>query len=173
MDPEAYQKIRGNGQFDIVRSNIQRFIIERDRRGVDCKIAIQLLRTKYNKDEDIDKMAGYFGRHANVKFVEKMAVRHPRTEDLTAHQYANVPADKTKCRMISSELCVLWTGECVPCCWDARGEQVIGDLRKQRLIDIWQGARHKEMQQLLRRGALSRLPLCGKCFAPSKDDIAI
>jgi MoaA/NifB/PqqE/SkfB family radical SAM enzyme len=173
MDPDAYKKIRCNDKFDIVRSNIQQLIVERDKRGVDCRIAIQLLRTKYNESEDIGEMADYFGRHSNLQFVEKLAVRHPGTADITVFKSANVLANKTKCRMISGQLCVLWTGECVPCCWDASGEQIIGDIRKQRLIDIWQGAQHKDRQQLLRRGDFSRLPLCEKCFGPSEDDVIV
>jgi sulfatase maturation enzyme AslB (radical SAM superfamily) len=169
LDPEAYQKIRCNDKFDTVRSNIQQLIAERNRRGVDCKIAIQLLRTKFNRDEDIGEMADYFGRHPNLQFFEKLVVRHPGTADVTVSKRANILANKTKCRAMSVQLCVLWTGECVPCCWDANGEQVIGDFIKQRLIDIWQGARHKELQQLLGQGAFSRLPLCEKCAGPSGD----
>lgn len=65
---------------------------------------------------------------------------------------------------------MLWTGECVPCCWDADGEQIIGDVRNETLVDIWQGKRHKKCSSnyIRETGVLS---LCDKCTGPISDNI--
>jgi len=59
---------------------------------------------------------------------------------------------------------VLWDGQVVPCCRDARGKLVLGDLREQTLSEIWAGPRAVALRDLLASGA--KPPgghLCAQC----------
>lgn len=171
LDSIAYKKIRNNKHFEKVKSNIENFITERDRRNSDTKIIIQFLRTSHNMDEDLTTMMDYFGKHENVRFIEKRTDKHPNGGDITVVSVEEKFNNKRSCFKIRNEFCILWTGECVPCCWDADGEQIIGDVREETIAEIWQGERHKTMQQQLYNGMEGSLPLCDKCSGPVCDDI--
>ena len=169
MDPEAYVKIRVNKHFEKVKTNIEKLIRRHRETGSKAKIAIQFLRTQHNRNEDIIDMIEYFGNHSNVKYIEKRTDKHPKGADITLVDWEDVALQKTHCSKIRSELCVLASGECTACCWDADGEMIIGDVRTQSLSDIWQGQTHKMMQLRLRMGAFGELPLCEKCTGPVTD----
>lgn len=171
MDPDAYKKIRNNNYFEKVKNNIEKFIVERNRRKSDTIITIQFLRTAHNMDEDLTNMMDHFGQHDNVRFIEKRTDKHPKGGDITIVALDDEFNHKRTCFKIRSELCVLWTGECVPCCWDADGEQIIGDVRNESLAEIWLGERHKKMQQQLYKGEEGVLSLCDKCTGPISDNI--
>lgn len=171
MDPVAYKLIRNNNHYERVRHNIEKFIAERDRRNSDTKIVVQFLRTANNMDEDLTAMMDHFGLHQNVRFIEKRTDKHPNGGDITIISPDHKVDNKRTCLKIQSELCVLWTGECVPCCWDADGEQIIGDVREENIASIWQGHKHKEMQHQLQTGIKGCLSLCDKCSGPISDNI--
>jgi len=172
MNPDAYKNIRNNKFFTRVRNNIANLIAERDKRGVDCKIVVQFLRTSFNKDESISDMMDYFGRHDNLKYIEKGTVRHPNGGDIAIYNSTNKQDYRIGCYMAKRQLVVMCTGECASCCWDADGEQIVGDVRKQTIADIWQGHEHRQLQARLDAGDFSALPLCAKCSGPDTGDEA-
>lgn len=172
MDPESYKQIRNNDFFERVRSNISRLISDRNRRNIDCKIGIQFLRTSFNEDEDIDLMMDYFGHHENVEYIEKGTVKHPRGQNIALYSSSNIRDKRIGCSMAQSQLCVLSSGDCVACCWDADGEQTIGNIRQQSLNEIWQGQARRSILESLDKGDFSNLPLCAKCAGPGEGDEA-
>lgn len=172
MDPTAYQEIRNNPYFEKVRDNISKLIEERNKRGSDVEISVQFLRTSQNANEEISTMMDYFGHHPNLRYIEKGTVKHPNGKDIAIYSSTNIVDKRIGCGMMHSQLCVLCSGECVPCCWDADGEQVIGDVKTQSLAQIWQGKTHKRMQAEVDAGDFSDLPLCQKCAGPGEGDLA-
>lgn len=169
MDPEAYRNIRNNPHFEKVRSNVASLIAERDRRNAECQIVVQFLRTQHNRDEDIGAMMDYFGFHPKVKYIEKRTDKHPKGADLTVFAEHDGMKAKLNCAKIRSELCILSSGECLPCCWDADGDQVIGKLPDQTLAEVWQGHRHRKMHNQLVCAQFELLPLCDRCSGPVSD----
>lgn len=171
LDPEAYVKIRNNKHFERVKQNIENFITERNRRNLNTKIVIQFLRTRHNYDEDITRMMEHFGAHQNVKYIEKRTDKHPNGGDITIFggKFDKHAVARATCPKMSNELAILWSGECVPCCWDADGEQVIGNVLNNTIGEIWQNETHRRFQQSLKDGVHTELPLCKKCTGPVDD----
>lgn len=116
MDIDAYRKIRNNANFELVKRNISNLISERNKRGNDCQIIIQLLRTLYNENEKINAMMDYFGYHRNLKFIEKTTIKYPYGANLTLSSDLDEKPLKQICNSIRNQLCILSSGECVPCC---------------------------------------------------------
>jgi hypothetical protein len=167
MEPEAYAKIRNNRHFEKVKTNIERLVTEHERRNSQAQVVIQFLRTQHNWDEDISAMMEHFGKRSRVKFIEKRTDKHPRGADITLiRNKRDVFVSKSGCPKAQNELCILWTGEAVGCCWDADGEQIIGDVRNETIREIWQGEKHREMQRHLAAGTPGVLPLCDRCTGP-------
>lgn len=170
MYPEAYRKIRNNDNHEKILSNVKYFIEERKRSNSNCEITIQFLRTQFNNDEEITGMMDFFGYHPYVKYMEKGTVKHPRGGDITVYRGANILDNRHDCCMCKSQLCILNSGEAVACCWDANGEQIIGDIKKETLAEIWRGKRHTAMQAALANNDFSLLPLCARCAGPGIGD---
>src|SRR5437764_1183387 len=55
-------------------------------------------------------------------------------------------------------------GRVTHCCYDAHGEQILGDLKTQSLQEILNGERMKEMQSAFERRDFTNLPRCAECF---------
>ncbi len=167
--PDAYAQIRGNTHHDRVCDNVARFIAERNKRNADCEIVIQFLRTKHNQEEDVTGLVNLFGIHPKVRYIEKRLDKHPNGADL--RMFSN-PADysaKLQCHMSRDQLCILWNGDCVPCCWDSDGEQSIGNISQEALCQIWQGTKHRAFQKRLAEARFDELPVCKNCPGPVTD----
>lgn len=172
MDAEAYKNIRNNDHFERVKNNITHFIKKRNDSKSNVKIAIQLLRTNHNIDENIHEMMDYFGNHEAVRFIEKRTDKHPNGEDITIGKSYSPKSDTSKCIKIFSELNVLSDGRIAPCCWDADGAQIIGNVHTQTIAEIWQGIKHIELQNDLKNGNFAQLSLCEKCTDPVTDPVS-
>lgn len=169
MDPVAYKKIRNNNHFERVKRNIENLISERNRRNSDAQVVVQFLRTSHNMDEKLSEMMDHFGNHDHLRFIEKRTDKHPNGGDITILSVEHKWNPKRNCVKMHTEFCVLWSGECVPCCWDADGEQIIGDVKLNSINNIWQGELHKQMQGQLFRQDKGCLSLCDKCSGPVSD----
>jgi radical SAM protein with 4Fe4S-binding SPASM domain len=167
--PEFYAKIRNNNRHQRVCDNITKLIAERNRRDADCQIVLQFLRTRYNKDEDVRGLVELFGNHPKLKYIEKRTDKHPDGMDLTAFSNPEDHTGKRTCNKARGELCILWDGTCLPCCWDADGLQPIGNVTHQPINQIWQAERHKAFQRKLAEGRFEDLPLCHRCSGPVID----
>ena len=55
-------------------------------------------------------------------------------------------------------------GRVTHCCYDAHGDQVIGDLRTQSLTEIIEGSKLVQMQELFDKRDFTELPRCAECF---------
>jgi hypothetical protein len=56
-------------------------------------------------------------------------------------------------------------GKATLCCWDTHERAVIGDVAREHVLDIWNGAVNREYRALLARGRRDRILLCSRCEA--------
>lgn len=67
------------------------------------------------------------------------------------------------CRSIFIDFIILWDGRVVPCCWDVNGDIVVGDVNKQKILDIWHGKKMNNLRRLHNEGKRQELKLCSIC----------
>ncbi len=67
------------------------------------------------------------------------------------------------CRSIFIDFIILWDGRVVPCCWDSNGDIVVGDVKKQKILDIWHGKPMNELRKFHNEGRRQELKLCSIC----------
>lgn len=67
------------------------------------------------------------------------------------------------CTYPFASVCVLWDGKVVPCCRDAEGIYVLGNLEEQSLADIWRGERAEALRQDYLRDDFAAGHLCSDC----------
>lgn len=73
------------------------------------------------------------------------------------------PGERTfACKAAWESVVILWDGRVVPCCWDYDGKMTMGDLNRQTLAEVWNGAAYREFRRLELEGK-NTSDLCRNC----------
>lgn len=67
------------------------------------------------------------------------------------------------CTYPFSSVCVLWDGRIVPCCRDAHGRFVLGNISETPLAEIWQSPKAEALRQAYVRDTFGQGHLCEDC----------
>ena len=73
------------------------------------------------------------------------------------------PAPAYLCNYPWRSVVVLWDGRVVPCCRDDDARLVLGDLKRERLRDIWHGVCAKALREAHSSGRFDGPHLCEEC----------
>jgi radical SAM protein with 4Fe4S-binding SPASM domain len=60
-----------------------------------------------------------------------------------------------------------YCGNVTICCFDDKDETILGNWRKQKLHDIWNGDQYKEIRRLHATGNYYKMAMCRKCYMPN------
>jgi len=69
------------------------------------------------------------------------------------------------CLKIIHEMFFYVNGKATICCWDSHERAVIGDVTKQHVLEIWNGAINQHYRKLLGQGRRDQILLCSRCNA--------
>lgn len=125
------------------------------------EILIQMIRMAINRHQHAQFVARYgqLGLPRVVGFIKELDAATPPPGD----QQFVARARPFVCRAPWLSVVVLWDGRVVPCCYDDDARLVLGDLRRQSLIEIWRGPAVQRLRQQLRAGAIAPGHLCASC----------
>lgn len=71
-----------------------------------------------------------------------------------------------KCSRPDIQLIISAEGRAVLCCNDYFGEEVMGDVSKENVFDIWVKNRFRDIRRDLRRGKRKNIGICSRCDFP-------
>jgi radical SAM protein with 4Fe4S-binding SPASM domain len=77
-----------------------------------------------------------------------------------AYDYQLPP--KKSCKLPFRSVGIVANGDVIPCCQDWDHEAVLGNIREQKLADIWHGATYQAFRKKLTTDSAS-IPLCARC----------
>lgn len=81
--------------------------------------------------------------------------------------YGNIMKDKVVvCPQIFYSIAINANGSVSPCCNDWQRKVIIGDARKEKIKDIWNGKKLKQLQKMHLIGNRKNHPLCSTCELP-------
>ena len=69
------------------------------------------------------------------------------------------------CLKVLREMFFYVNGKATICCWDSHERAVIGDVTKQHVLDIWNGAINQKYRLTLAEGRRDEILLCSRCEA--------
>ncbi len=69
------------------------------------------------------------------------------------------------CLKVLREMFFYVNGKATICCWDSHERAVIGDVTKQHVLDIWNGAINQKYRSTLAEGRRDEILLCSRCEA--------
>ena len=109
----------------------------------------------------------------NIRYWESRGVRAGASmlvnragnvDNYEALRYAPQAAQPVRtCELVFYKMYVRASGDVVLCCMDWRRQSVIGNVRQQRLRDIWNGDAYRRIRQLHSHGRDREIALCREC----------
>lgn len=157
---ETYKKIRPSLNFHIVNNGIETLVYEKKKRGLKKpEIILSFIECELNKKE-VKKYLNYWKKKVDFIYVSPL-ITWPDGKERYKEEEKMFFRDP--CKLIFTEMQISWTGEVVLCCKDYENEEIIGDLKKQKLINIWQGEKLNKLRKIHLEKKFLKIPICKKC----------
>ena len=156
-----YEKIRRGGDFDRVVENIRAFLQLRQKlKRKFPHLAIEVIELSKSQI-DYEKKRSFL-RELKSMGLDELVIKQPHNwagyikRDFSQKHYA-------PCTFLWNALLVLWNGDVVPCAQDFFAKNIIGNVRENRLEDIWNGKPQRNLRQGLIDMKYKDFPACSQC----------
>jgi len=160
INPEVYPQLRTGGEFDKLVVLTKAFLEQA--KGHPIRIEIQKMRSRLTLTETVDDFRNLFDlkQYKNARVIEKTCEALDVNEETDLHGkfYGCVQG------AFFTWVVIFADGRVTHCCYDAHGDQVLGDLKTQTLNEILDGPRFATMQDAFARRDFTNLPRCAECF---------
>ncbi len=163
---EIYEKIRKGASFETVERNILNFLKIKKRYNFPTKTQIQFIKMKENEKEVKDFIKKWRKSDINFINIKSFCSRTWRVQEI--NRFAEIKKLEKRiirrppCFYLWETLAILWNGEVIVCCQDLLGETKVGDLKKERLSEIWNNKKIQELRLKQLKGDFSMIP-CNRC----------
>ncbi len=175
--PDTYDRIRVGGDFATTVKNVRAFFDLKKQLPNHLTVVVQMIVTAQNHHEvkRFAKLWSADGAQVMIKEardwagqVKLVQISKPSKDPQVGVEappafQAPAPVQHTPCKMLWSELTVLWDGAVVPCVNVFERENILGDFSTQTLQQIWNG---EEMQRFRRAhldDAVDGIKVCNTC----------
>ena len=163
LSKDVFEKVRVGLKYEKIVANLEGLIRLRGEMGkTNPKIQLMFVAIKENEFEE----KGFVDRWQGV--VDRVDVTR-------AHNWggsdqvsgASEPKNQTgfQCMRLWQTFTVLWDGRVSICCVDYEGSEILGDLRKNTMREIWGGERLAQIRAWHTRGEFGKVPVCADCTA--------
>jgi MoaA/NifB/PqqE/SkfB family radical SAM enzyme len=160
INPKVYPQLRTGGDFDKLVDLTRKFLVQA--KGAPIRIELQKMRSRMTLEETVDDFKRVFDlrQFKNARVIEKTCEALDVNEETDLHGkfYGCVQG------AFFTWVVIFADGRVTHCCYDAHGDQVMGDLKTQSLREIIDGDRMAMMQDAFNRRDFTNLPRCGECF---------
>jgi radical SAM protein with 4Fe4S-binding SPASM domain len=169
-DAATLTRVRGKGaRGDVAFANLDAILDDRRARAgnVTTRVLIQMIRQRANASQARAFLERYGAlslplTSAYVKELDANTVDENAGTDDTLYEIGRAERPYL-CRAPWRTVVVLWNGDVVPCCHDANGAVVYGNLATSTLADVWAGPIARGLRERLARGAPNASDPCSGC----------
>ena len=175
MTPQTYERVHRNLQFGRTVQNIERFFEIRDQ----LRAANPSVRMQFTPDlaprEEAEMFVAHWRPYLDADRGDDFYVTglHSWAGGKPEYRATQTPPDQRYCPLPFKDIQILWDGRVVPCCFDYDGELVLGDATRNTLYEIWHSPPYEALRRAWREGRSYEVPLCARCDAPDRADIAL
>lgn len=174
MDEKTYRIYRRGGDFNSVIEGIRNVSESIRHAHSSLKLELQFLVHKGNEHQmaEAKEFAGKV--NAAIKFKSVQVINEDCFEEWipettaysrysrTGDSYTIRSSLKNRCLRLWYNPVILWDGKVVPCCFDKRGDHVMGNMNESSFTDIWKGKKFSDFRLAVlndRRGT----EICRNC----------
>jgi radical SAM protein with 4Fe4S-binding SPASM domain len=157
---EVFETQRAGGDWDITYRNVDKFYHYPKRK--DTELVIQAVRTKLNKDEDLEAEVKKKWPSATISIRDMVAGRVEK--DL--ENFENLKRDlseRQSCQQAHVRVIFNYEGKGFPCCPDIGEKLCLGDIRTQSLSEIFNGHFAKSLRRDLKSCHAFKMNPCQNC----------
>ncbi len=155
FSPETYGQCRVGLDYHRVVDNINQFIEISSQSDRQVVVEVRMIDMDINRDEQDDFME-YWGQRADKALIVPL---------YTWAWENGVEMVRKPCIKMREEMFFYTDGRAVLCCWDIAGRAVIGDVKEESVLDIWNGETRRKYALYLSRGEREKIELCSRCDA--------
>lgn len=161
---ETYKKIRTGLDFKRVIYNVEQIIkLKKKTKSLHPKVTVDFLESEINRTEE-KKFFQQWRRKADNICISKIHDWTAKKKGILESPYVNfVSFSKAPCRLPFTELLVNWDGTASLCCQDIEAEEIIGNAKKQTLVEIWRGEKLNRIRAKHLALDVGDLVLCRNC----------
>ncbi|MBW2981174.1 radical SAM protein [Candidatus Woesearchaeota archaeon] len=166
---DYHKRVKVNSDLDKVVSNIENFIkIKGENKAKRPQVGVSMVCTKENKN----KIGPFIKKFKNIG-VDFIFMNH-------IHNWAGLLGSNKLRVKRPNYICwhpwyfstVTWDGYLLPCCHDANARYKIGNISKNKLLDVWDNNKMQFLRKCLKNGKSEKIPLCRNCdslFVSNKE----
>jgi radical SAM protein with 4Fe4S-binding SPASM domain len=158
--PDSYARIRVGGDFATTVKNVRAFFELKKQIPNDLTVVVQMIVTDANRAE-VEPFAKLWDGQVMIKEARDWAGQVKLYK--LGKQVESPAVDHTPCKMLWTELTVLWDGAVVPCVNVYEKDNVLGDLSTQSLDDVWNGPLMREIRKAHLTDDVSSVKVCATC----------
>ncbi len=160
---ETYKKIRLNGDFDFVLSNIRQFLKQKKTLQKLATVQVSATSNQYNQNEieafitywkdRVDRVRIYPEHSSEGKFGALKSAFEQKIDN------------RTPCRKLFSEMVILSDGRVSVCNHDWNSEALSGcaNIQNESLSSVWQGKKYQKLRALHLTGDWKDISPCSHC----------
>jgi radical SAM protein with 4Fe4S-binding SPASM domain len=158
--PDTYDRMRVGGDFATTVKNVRAFFALKKQIPNSLTVVVQMIVTAENHHEVKDFAALWQKDGAQVMIKEA----RDWAGQVKLVQLGKPPAvNRAPCKMLWTELTVLWDGKVVPCVNVFEHDNLLGDFSRQTLDDIWNGSELVRLRQAHLADEVDNIPVCRTC----------
>lgn len=155
----TFKKIRPNLDFNKVRQNILGLLAKRAEAGSSRpQVVLSFVESPLNSKEVSLYLRYWKGR---ADFVS-ISIAHNWTGQIKDKNLQGA-ALRDPCRLLWTDMFILYNGDVALCCNDYEGRVIIGNIKNRSIKDIWGGDILAKLREVHLRKNFSALGLCEKC----------
>jgi radical SAM protein with 4Fe4S-binding SPASM domain len=161
-DRSSYEEIRVNACYEKTVENILGFLrIKAESRKKRPQAVIEVMNLFNQKKPKIHKEFYDSVKRYPVKWIIKAP--HNWAGGIELQNKETDPAKESACTFPWYSLTVLWNGEVVTCPQDFFGRNIVGDLSRESLIEIWNNSKMEKYRTWMRDKRFSEIKPCASC----------
>ena len=172
---DVYEQIRRKAKWDKVLPNARRFLEMKAEGGYKTLVQMEVLefRHMFESDRAFDDAQREFWAYFEPYKWDRETRRdlHNVGGNVELADEAGYDVQREvymPCSYPWYALAILWNGMVHPCPRDFMGKMPIGDVRQSHILDIWNGARMREIRDGVIRKDFANQEVCRDCDQPYK-----
>jgi radical SAM protein with 4Fe4S-binding SPASM domain len=182
MDQQTYSVYRINGDIEKVFEGIRNVSEAKKRNSSKLKLVIQFLVSRHNEHQvpEIKKYARKIGASLKLKSMQIIntgnyeswlpSVRKFRRYELHDNEYKLRNHLVDQCSRLWFNPVITWDGKVLPCCFDKDAYHVMGDIKDDTFMEIWNGPKYRSFRKSLLVGRYM-IEICRNCTSGLKGVI--
>ena len=168
----TYEKIKIGANYDNVIENVRDFITLKNKMKGNINIIIKLIQLYLNETEieAFERKWKKLGCDVEISWFNTWANQISDYNNFSDKFNPNLANSRLPCADLWFKCVVTYDGKVVLCCYDFKARGIVGDIKKQKLSEIWNGEKIGLLRNLHIKGTFGKIHLCQNCMEWSQED---